>query len=438
MSSEKQQLINETDSIIIPVANIYEDTDSLKGDFDEDGTPIGKGNYFQAFFNVLNTTIGAGLLSLPFAFRAGLILGPLLLIFVCFLACFNYTAMIYLSEKTKKFSFKEIAVVVFNKHVGNVFEGTNLLFNVGGIVGYTVVIGQLGYPVFIQVCKAIGVKLIPIEIFLLLIQIMIIFPLCCLRHISFLSYTSVFSICSALYAILAVVIKCIMAISNGEIDWSKVMFFETNFIKIFFAIPILFFAYGAIVTMLPSYKDLKNRNPYKMTVLVVIQIFFAAFLYFSMGSAGYILFTDATEDNILKNFTDSGDLMMTIAKLAIVLVIILSFPMIHFCCRDSIEDIFFNGWEFSWTRWILEAALLCSVSYGLAVFIPNITVVFGLTGATTGSLVVFIYPGVLLAKHHPKIIWKIAGICSAILCTILGIICTTAIVLDTFNIVDPK
>ena len=80
---------------------------------------------------------------------------------------------------------------------------------------------------------------------------------------------------------------------------------------------------------------------------------------------------------------------MTIAKLAIVLVIILSFPMIHFCCRDSIEDIFFNGWDFSWTRWILEAALLCAISYGLAVFIPDITVVFGLTGATTGSLVVF-------------------------------------------------
>ena len=115
-----------------------------------------------------------------------------------------------------------------------------------------------------------------------------------------------------MYAITAVVIKCIMAISNGEINWSKVMFIETNFIKIFFAIPILFFAYGAIVTMvkkkkkkiktfqhwkLPSYKDLKNRNPYKMTVLVVVQIFFAAFLYFSMGAAGYILFTDSTEGN---------------------------------------------------------------------------------------------------------------------------------------------
>jgi hypothetical protein len=31
--------------------------------------------------------------------------------------------MLYLSEKTKKFSFKDIAVVVFNKHVGNIFEG---------------------------------------------------------------------------------------------------------------------------------------------------------------------------------------------------------------------------------------------------------------------------------------------------------------------------
>jgi hypothetical protein len=54
---------------------------------------------------------------------------------------------------------------------------------------------------------------------------------------------------SAVYAIIAVVIKCIIAISEGTVDWSKVKFVETNFVKIFFAIPILFFAYGAIVTM---------------------------------------------------------------------------------------------------------------------------------------------------------------------------------------------
>jgi hypothetical protein len=103
-------------------------------------------------------------------------------------------------------------------------------------------------------------------------------------------------------------------------------------------------------------------------------------------------------DNILKNFTNTNDYLMILAKVAIVLVIILSFPMIHFCCRDSIEgfffkikfqDIFFNGWEFSWFRWVLEAFILCSISYVLAVFIPSITIVFGLTGATTGSLVVF-------------------------------------------------
>jgi hypothetical protein len=47
-------------------------------------------------------------------------------------------------------------------------------------------------------------------------------------------------------------------------------------------------------------------------------------------------------DNILKNFTNTNDYLMILAKVAIVLVIILSFPMIHFCCRDSIEGFFFK------------------------------------------------------------------------------------------------
>ena len=97
--------------------------------------PGGTGNYIQAFFNILNTSVGAGLLALPFAFRSGLILGPLLLLFVCILACFNYSFMLYVTEKTQKFSYKEIAIVAFNKYFGTIFEFTNFLFNFGALVG---------------------------------------------------------------------------------------------------------------------------------------------------------------------------------------------------------------------------------------------------------------------------------------------------------------
>jgi hypothetical protein len=49
-----------------------------------------------------------------------------------------------------------------------------------------------------------------------------------------------------------------------------------------------------------------------------------------------------------------------------------------------------------------------------------------------------VYPGVLLAKDGPNLFWKIMGGLSAVLSTILGITCTVAIILDTFNIVSPK
>eukprot|EP01080_Neovahlkampfia_damariscottae_P007079 gene7079-11242_t len=398
--------------------------------------PGGTGNYVQAFFNILNTSVGAGLLALPFAFRSGLVLGPLLLLFVCVLAVFNYSFMLYVTEKTQKFSYKEIAIVAFNKYVGTIFELTNFLFNFGALVGYTVVIGQLGYPLAIQLLKYIGARVPPIELFLFIIVSCILLPLCCLRHISILSYTSSLSMMSALYSIFAVGFRCFEKMYYQEIKWENVKFFETNFVRVFFAIPILFFAYGGVVTMLPSYKDLKNRKIGKMSIVLVLQIFSAATLYFSMGFVGYLLFQGDTQDNILKNFTDDSDYLILLAKFSILLVIILSFPVVHFITRESIEGIFFANWDFSYFRWIIEAILLTGIGYLLAVFIPNITVVFGLTGGTCGSLVIFVYPGILFAKTVPNIFGKILGIFSAIFCGFLGLICTIAIVLDSFNIID--
>ena len=202
--------------------------------------------------------------------------------------------------------------------------------------------------------------------------------------------------------------------------------------------------------MLPSYKDLKNRKMSKMSIVLVLQIFSAAgkkliieliffeALYFSMGFVGYLLFQGDTQDNILKNFTDDSDYLILLAKFSILLVIILSFPVVHFITRESIEGIFFGNWDFSWYRWICEALLLTGVAFLLAIFVPNITVVFGLTGSTCGSLVIFVYPGILFAKTVPNIYGKILGIFSAIFCGFLGVICTIAIVLDSFKIIDSK
>lgn len=341
--------------------------------------------------------------------------------------------MIYLSDLTGKFSFKEIAVVGFNKYAGVIFEATNLLFNIGGIVGYVVVIGQLGPPVINTLLKRRSMWSDP-KVFEAAVMILIMFPLCCARKISFLSYASGLSITSALYAIFAVCYRSIEQISRGQINWSKVEWFSGDVTKIFFSLPILFFAYGSIVTLLPSYRDVKNRTFGPMTIVTLVQMVFAGVLYWIMGFFGYIMFTDSTRDNILKNFTDPNDIMMTVARVAITIVIILSFPLIHWICRESIEQIFFSGWEFTWFRWIGEALLLCSIAYLLGAFIPSITVVFGFTGATGGSLVVFVYPSMLMAKMAKNRFLRIFGVISAIVSAILGTLCTIIVILDTFGV----
>lgn len=265
---------------------------------------------------------------------------------------------------------------------------------------------------------------------------LIVFPLCILRNISFLSYTSAFAIMSALFATFAVVLRSMENIR--KVNWAQVKLFSPNFIDIFFALPIMFFAFGSIVTTLPSYRDVKDRKRSRMFIVNALQIFCGFIFYLFMGASGYLLFQDNVYDNILKNFESSNDILMVIAKGAITIVIILSYPLIHWICRESIESMFFpehRGWKFSWFRWIAIAIALCSASFLVGAFVPSITTVFGFTGSIGGSLIVFVFPCFLFAKAAKSISLKIISVLLGILSIVLGIACTVSVALDTFGVI---
>lgn len=133
-----------------------------------------------------------------------------------------------------------------------------------------------------------------------------------------------------MYAVFAVCYRSIEKMASEGVKWSSVSLFTTDPSKIFFALPIFFFAFGSVVTLLPSYKEVKNRKFLPMFVVASGQMTVSLLFYVIMGFFGYIAFLDNTEDNILKNFVNQNDIMMNIAKVAIVIVIILSYPLLQY------------------------------------------------------------------------------------------------------------
>lgn len=77
----------------------------------------------------------------------------------------------------------------------------------------------------------------------------ILFPLSVLRKISFLGYTSLAAILSAIFVVVVVVIRFSQHAAHNGIDMSKVNFVAKGFESLFMSFPLYFMAYGSHVTV---------------------------------------------------------------------------------------------------------------------------------------------------------------------------------------------
>lgn len=104
----------------------------------------GTASPFGILFNLVNTTIGAGIVTLPFAHQScGIVLGPIFLLTVAFMACYSLWLLLLSSAKTQKYSYRELAVHVFGHWSGIFFEACIVTLCFGVCIVYILLIGLL-------------------------------------------------------------------------------------------------------------------------------------------------------------------------------------------------------------------------------------------------------------------------------------------------------
>jgi len=100
---------------------------------------------------------------------------------------------------------------------------------------------------------------------------------------------------------------------------------------------------------------------------------------------------------------------MSSGSIGILLCMVLSFPLLLFPCRNCfhviLRAIMQSKWCPAYVRglnpnvyFITETLLIVGGAFGMSVVVPNLVTVFGLTGAITGSLLVYILPAVFFLK----------------------------------------
>ena len=113
----------------------------------EEGGSGGKAGVWGTVFNLCSATLGAGALSLPYAFeQVGIIGGVGCVVATALTAHYSITLLVSALIRSGARSYEELTVKIFGKRMGLLVELNIVLFCFGSAIAYTVAVGDVLEP----------------------------------------------------------------------------------------------------------------------------------------------------------------------------------------------------------------------------------------------------------------------------------------------------
>mmetsp|Transcript_158892 Transcript_158892/g.289666 ORF Transcript_158892/g.289666 Transcript_158892/m.289666 type:complete len:483 (+) Transcript_158892:141-1589(+) len=409
-------------------------------------------------FNLLNTMIGAGVLGLPHAVQDnGIVLGGLLLAIVAGLTDVCSWMLLISMDVTRELSYARVAEKLYGRWLGVCVDVAVFLNNFGLLISYIVVIGDL-VPPFMELVQAPDIlqkrrTLVPA------IALCMLLPLSCLPSMGALRHASL--VCLGMIFLFSLIIIAMGTglIDVSQPSDAGVLLATGNFQDILSQMAVMLFAYNCLMNVPILYGELRRKSRRmvdsrfttkrsKMMCALHISLVLCAVVYISVGLFGYVAFRDRTKNDILTNLHKDIFSPAPYVKAAYSLVIICSYPVMCFSCVASLHYLlqqlfgscetgplsarFFKGDDSQlWspqsqaqidvpslstelsknqdmselptatpqgTVRIVEVACVVAASLVIGLAVPDISIVFSLTGGICGGSLVFTFPGLIFLK----------------------------------------
>uniref|UniRef100_UPI00358DFDBB sodium-coupled neutral amino acid symporter 2-like isoform X1 n=2 Tax=Myxine glutinosa TaxID=7769 RepID=UPI00358DFDBB len=388
---------------------------------------VGRTSFGMSVFNFSNAIMGSGILGLAFGMAStGLVSFTILLSAVTIMSIFSVYLLLETAEHAQIKSFEQMGFSAF-KWFGKVIASLSVMLqNIGAMSTYLFIIKK-ELPALLEEITSTNAwkSYFNGEIAVIIAALFVILPLCSMRNIGHLGYSSTFSLgCMAFFQIVIIYkkfsISCETKVENGTTMYQYLYLTDYNQTqtgwhsckpeiallnqKTIYAIPIAIFAYVAHPEVLPIYKELKNASKKRMLHVSYVSMITMFIMYILTAIFGYLTFYAGVEDEMLHTYllVQGFDTAIVLVRIAVIIAVTLTVPVVLFPMRSSLEEIFLPNREFNWFRHIVIAVLLIGFDVLLVIFVPRIKDIFGPVGATAGSLLIFILPSAFFLKLVPK------------------------------------
>ncbi|KAF9944804.1 hypothetical protein BGZ65_011571 [Modicella reniformis] len=296
----------------------------------------------------------------------------------------------------------------------------------------------------------------------------VIAPISFLRRLDSLKATSALALGAVVYLIFIVIYYYANPTqplpSKDEI---QLINFTPQFLT---TLPIFVFAFTCHQNIFSVYNELSDNGQSMLNRIITSSIGSAVVVYHIIGILGYLTFGKTTGSNIIQMY--SPTLLVTIGRIAIVILVLFSFPLQCHPCRACLDKVLFavgeywkstrfgknaaynsltahdteddhvhphtptgtadhggSNTEISEFKYVAMTTGILIASYIIAISVKELEIVLSFVGSTGSTAVSFILPGSFYYKLHKNDPWtkrKILSVCLMIYGWLIMVVCLTA------------
>ncbi|XP_054901922.1 sodium-coupled neutral amino acid transporter 3-like [Poeciliopsis prolifica] len=428
----------------------------------------GKTSFGMSIFNLSNAIMGSGILGLAYAMsNTGIILFIILLLCIAVLSAYSIHLLLKCAGVVGIRAYEQLGNRAFGPPGKMLAAIIITVHNIGAMSTYLFIVKSelpLVMQAFLGKSNNTGEWFLNGNYLIIIVSAIIILPLALMKRLGYLGYTSGFSLSCMVFFLISVIYKkfslpCLFDSSNTTTLHDEIFpklnttTFHDNFTKLnltcdaklftinseaAYTIPIIAFAFVCHPEVLPIYTELRNANKKRMQKVANISILAMFVMYLLTAIFGYLTFYAGVEPELLHTYSkvDPLDVLILCVRLAVLVAVTLTVPVVLFPIRRAVLQIFFPDKPFHWARHVLIAFCLIFVVNLLVICVPSIKDIFGVIGATSAPSLIFILPAIFYIRIVPedqeplKSKPKIQAACFAALGFIFMIMSLSFIIID--------
>jgi len=353
--------------------------------------------------NFVNSIIGAGIVGLAFAVEeAGFVMGLVLLVFVAATTDYTVRLIVRLGLQERKLNYEDLCEHLLGRRGYFLVSISMLVFAFGAMLAYLIILGDTVPKVLEHATGSSGLHT-DRHFIIICSAVFLILPLCLLRDMARLQFSSSLSVAAVVVIVMVVVIHAPASADDQGISaaTSEDPYAFVRWGSVFAGIGAMSFAFVCHHSSFVVFQSLRRPNNARWSRVTHISIAVALLASMMMALGGYLAYFSHVKGDVLENFA-ADDTAANVARAALALTMVFTYPMEQFVARHSMDSMLFDARQpVSAKRHYGLTLCLWGLSLAIALVVEDLGVVLEISGSLSASVLGYILPIICYWKLYP-------------------------------------